>query len=89
MNVIGVNHPYLLRLANDPAFNWMTSIEPLRHLKPSTKKCCGQAGYTPTPMQTFQTVSDNKNFVIELKTLKAVLKADKLIVSVIGHRAQY
>ncbi len=89
MNVIGVNHPYLLKLALNPAFNWMTSLEPLRHLKPSTKKCCGQPGYTATPMQTFQLVSSNKSFIPELHTLKAILRADKLIVSITGHRAQY
>lgn len=87
MNIVGVNHLYLLRLANDPSYAWMTSLAPLRTMKQATKKCCGQ-GYTPTPIQVFQTVGADKNLRPELVTLKAMLKADKLIVSIAGFRAQ-
>jgi len=92
MKIVAVNHPYLIKLARDPVYNWMTSLEPLRNLKRFKRappKCCGQTGSIPEPKQVFQGVSSNINFVSELQTLKAMLKADSLIVNIVGLRAQY
>jgi len=92
VNIVAVNHPYLIKLARDPAYNWMTSLEPLRSLKRFKRappKCCGQPGTAPAPVQVFQSVSGNVNFVSELHTLKAMLRADGLIVNIVGLRAQY
>jgi hypothetical protein len=86
VKTVGVDVPYITRLAKNSAYNWMGSLRPLRiHLLRSTPKRRCAACRQPLPKLSddlVNTITTSMRFRSDLIELKKRLRADRLIVSV-------
>lgn len=90
MKTVGVDLSYLKRLAQNQVYDWMLSLAPLRRVINQAQRqgaryrsCSSCRKPQPAINSTVvEAVARNQRFLSEMKQLKAMIKADKLIVNV-------
>ena len=86
-HVVSIDHAYLIRLASDPNYAWMSSLRTLSTFhKRETSRCCGRTYISPVPIEAVRAVAKNPAFLDDLWLLKKKLGIKTMIVNVEGCR---
>lgn len=84
-----INNNSILRLARESAYNWMTSLAPVRtaiKLGSGRRACCGRKPDVAVPDAVYSAVGGNATFKAELAKLRVQLGAVELHIAVGRHR---
>jgi hypothetical protein len=89
MTPVAVTKSYLIRLARDPKYNWMSSLRAIREtyviagLQQPTKKCCGQRKpAVAVPDTAIARVTSDPRFLSDLRALKVREQFGPVVINV-------
>lgn len=94
--VLGVDHPFLKRLALNSLYNHLSSLRPLRIYLTREKKLnrrgcrgCSRRTVVSVPKDVFEKVVSDRKFADDMEKLKKMHNADKLIIKVANLRTTW